>query len=75
MNITTVIIGVAAILFGIYTLYLRIKSPEKLGKLNAMKDKFGNGIGNAIHLIAYSLIPLAVGAVFIFSGLKGASLF
>ena len=35
MNITTVIIGVAAILFGIYTLYLRIQSPEKLGKLNA----------------------------------------
>ncbi len=75
MNITTVIIGVAAILFGIYTLYLRIKSPEKLGKLNAMKDKFGNGIGTAIHLIAYSLIPLAVGAIFIFAGLKGASLF
>jgi hypothetical protein len=75
MNITTVIIGVAAILFGIYTLYLRIKSPEKLGKLNAMKDKFGNGIGNAIHFIAYSLIPLAAGAIFIFAGLKGASLF
>ncbi len=30
MDITTGIIGVAAILVGIYTLYLRARAPEKL---------------------------------------------
>jgi hypothetical protein len=75
MNITTVIIGVAAILFGLYTAFLRAKQPGKLGKLEAMKKKFGATAGNLVHLIAYTVLPLVVGAVFIFSGIQGVALF
>lgn len=75
MNITTVFIGVAAILFGLYTAFLRAKQPEKLGKLQAMKERFGATAGNLIHLVAYTLVPLVAGAVFVFYGLQGVALF
>ncbi len=75
MNTTTVFIGGAAILFGLYTAFLRAKQPEKLGKLEAMKKQFGAAAGNFVHLIAYTIMPLIVGAVFIFSGFQGVALF
>ena len=61
-------------LCGIYTIYSREKYPHKLGKLQAMKDKFGNGAGTLIHTIAYSLIPIGAGAALIWSGHKGISI-
>jgi hypothetical protein len=75
MNYTTLTIGLFALLFGICTLLLRVKSPGKFRKLNAMKEKYGDSIGVTIHTISYTVIPIIVGILFIVMGLKGRPLF
>jgi hypothetical protein len=54
------------------TLFLRVKNPEKFGKLNAMKEKYGEKTGAAIHAISYTVIPIIAGILFIIIGLAGA---
>lgn len=75
MDIVTVLIGVAALAFGLFTIYARLKNPSMLGKLVAMKQKFGNSTGNLVHLLAYTVVPLVAGAIFLFSGLAGHAIF
>lgn len=75
MNTTTIVIGTAVFMFGVYTFVMRIVRPEKLGRLASLKELFGDRIGDRIHLGAYAGIPLIAGAVFLFAGFKGISLF
>jgi hypothetical protein len=55
------LLGVAAVGFGLYTLYLRSTAPEKLGKLEAMKEQWGEQNGALVHLAAYTVVPILVG--------------
>ena len=75
MNTTTMIVGAAVFAFGLYTTILRQTRPQKLSKLQALKDLFGEKTGNTIHLLAYSVLPLVAGAIFLFAGSRGISLF
>jgi len=70
MNFSTVCIGALICLYSIYTLIMHIKSPEKFGKLKAMKEKLGDTMGNIIHIIAYAVLPFVFGVIVIFSGLN-----
>lgn len=49
--------------FGIPTLVLRLRAPHKLGKLEAIKRRFGKRAGSAIHVTAYKTVPIAAWAV------------
>ncbi|HMQ11501.1 MAG TPA: hypothetical protein PKC21_10120 [Oligoflexia bacterium] len=60
---TQVIFGLTAIVFGCLTLFLRLKKPEKLGKLKAMQLFWGKRNGNIIHFISYTIVPMVFGAV------------
>ncbi|HEY0847109.1 MAG TPA: hypothetical protein VGE12_17200 [Noviherbaspirillum sp.] len=75
MNTTTLVIGTAVFMFGVYTAFMRHLRPQKLGRLSALKDLFGDTTGDRIHLIAYAGIPLVSGVIFLFAGIKGVSLF
>jgi hypothetical protein len=75
MNYTTLAIGLFALLFGSYTLFIRAKNPEKFGKLNVMKEKYGEKTGVTIHTISYTVIPIIAGILFIIIGLKGGAIF
>jgi hypothetical protein len=75
MDTTTVLIGVAALGYGVFTIYARLKKPSLLNKLEPMKEKLGNSAGNFIHIIAYTIVPIVAGCVFINSGLAGRSIF
>ena len=75
MNIPTVAIGIAALLFGIYTIYVRSTNPDKFGKLKAMKENFGEKRGALIHLVFYSIIPIIFGIIMLFAGFMGVSFF
>ena len=75
MNSFTLGLGVMAVLYGAYTFYVRASKPEKFGKLTAMQEKLGKKTGYIIHLIAYSIVPLVFGAIMIFAGKNGYSLF
>jgi hypothetical protein len=73
MDPITVALGVGATGFAAYTTYLRFSSPEKLGKLGPMRERFGASLGTAIHVVAYSLAPAVVGVVLVLAGLRGVS--
>ena len=75
MNIIIIIFGVLCICYGIYTAILRVKSPEKFGKLEAMKKRFGNKTGLIIHIIFYTFIPISGGIIFIITGFFGKTFF
>jgi len=70
-NWLSVIFGVAAILFGVYTLLLRNKSPEKLGKLGPMKKFYGEKKGQIIHIITYTVAPIVFGIIMLVKGILG----
>ncbi len=69
MGVNTVI-GIFAIVFGVYTLSIRATNPSKFGKLQAMKERFGDSAGNAIHIVAYSVLPILFGIVILVRGLQ-----
>jgi hypothetical protein len=75
MNWITISMGVFVLAVGLYFTYLRFANPKKLGKLEPMKQKFGATAGTVIHIIAYSVLPIATGVVFIVAGIRGASFF
>lgn len=75
MDPLTMAFGIGAAGFGSYTTYLRFSKPQKLGKLEAMREKFGTGSGTAIHTVAYSLAPIVVGLILIVAGSYGHKLF
>ncbi len=64
-------IGMAAISFGICTAFVRKKSPRSFGKLEPMKQKFGERTGTAIHVFGYTVVPIVFGVVYIIKGLFG----
>jgi hypothetical protein len=70
MNYVTIGMGTVAVLYGILTMILRIKSPEKFGKLEAMKKRFGSTMGLVIHIFAYSVLPILFGLFSIFVGMN-----
>ena len=74
MDVLTVVVGGAASLYGLYTIYLRSQRPDKLGKLKAMKERWGERTGWLVHCVAYSAIPLAFGVVALVLGLQGQSI-
>lgn len=75
MNPVTIGIGVVAIAFGVYTAWARAAKPAQFKKLEAMKKAWGDKAGGAVHFIAYTALPIVVGAVFVIMGLYGGSLF
>jgi hypothetical protein len=75
MNILTIVLGILCIGYGIYTAIMRAKAPEKFGKLEAMKKKFGDKAGQIVHIVSYTIVPILVGVAFFVSGLFGLSLF
>jgi hypothetical protein len=75
MNIPTIIIGVVALLIGISTTYLRTTKSDKLVKLKAIQEKFGEQRGALIHLVFYSIIPIIFGIIMVLTGMRGVSFF
>lgn len=75
MNTITMVVGAAAFSFGLYNVIMRRTGPQKLSRLQAMKDLFGEKTGDLVHLLAYAVTPLVAGAVFLFAGSRGVSLF
>ena len=73
---TPIVIGVLAILFGLFTGVARFVAPNSaiFSKLEPMKERFGPTAGTAVHVVAYTLMPLVFGVLQILAGLaEGAA--
>jgi hypothetical protein len=75
MHLPTVIVGSLALLFGLVSAVLRFTHPHVFKKKEPMQHKYGPAAGNSVHVAAYTLLPIIAGAVFIYSGLRGISIF
>jgi hypothetical protein len=64
------VIGVLAILYGMYCYIQRKRAPEKIEKLQSMIERNGEKMGNAIHLFGYTIMPIIAGLLLIFSGFR-----
>ena len=73
---TSIVIGVLAILFGLFTGVARFVAPDSgvFSKQEAMKERFGSTVGTAIHVLAYTVLPMIFGVLQILRGLaEGAA--
>lgn len=70
------IIGILALLYGLYTIYLRVRKDSKAwGKLERMKEVYGEKAGSAIHIISYTIVPIAIGIIGIAAYCLGIKVF
>jgi hypothetical protein len=74
--VAELIIGILALLYGLYTIYLRVRKDSKAwGKLEKMKEVYGEKAGTVIHIISYTIVPIAVGIVGIVAYCLGIKVF
>ncbi len=67
MDYTNLALGIFALGFGLITLIMRFTGKTQgLGKLEKMKQSYGEKKGNLIHFSAYTLVPIVVGIVFLY---------
>jgi hypothetical protein len=57
------ILGVLAIVYGLYSYYQRKVAPEKIEKLQSMIERNGEKMANNIHLIGYTILPIFAGVL------------
>jgi hypothetical protein len=75
VNIYSLMLGVAAVVFGAYTAWARKAKPEQFRKLEPMKRLYGERAGVIVHTIGYTVVPIVYGLLMIIQGLQGKSIF
>jgi hypothetical protein len=61
------ILGVLAIVYGLYSFIQRKGAPEKIEKLQTMIERNGEKMGHAIHLFGYTILPIVAGLLLLFA--------
>ena len=74
MQYTTLALGSAIIIFGLYTALMSIKSPDELIRLKYMKAKLGIKAGTIIHFVAYAIVPVIFGYFILRAGIDGITI-
>ena len=69
------VLGILASVYGIFSCIMRFVKPSIFKKLEPMKERWGEKVGNAIHFFSYIIVPIAVGGLFIIAGINGISVF
>ena len=65
------IIGVLAIVYGLYSYIQRKTAPEKIEKLQTMIERNGEKMGHSIHMFGYTILPIIAGLLLLFSHFRG----
>ena len=70
------IISILFIVYGLFTIYLRIfKNNKWLGKIDRMKEAYGDKFGTFLHIISYTVLPIVLGVVGIVCHFLGIEIF
>jgi hypothetical protein len=65
------IIGVLAIVYGLYSFIQRKVAPEKIEKLQTMIERNGEKMAHSIHLFGYSILPIVSGLLLLYAHFRG----
>jgi len=61
------IIGVLAIVYGLYCFVRRKVAPQNIDKLQSMIERNGEKMGHTIHLFGYTILPIVAGLLLLFA--------
>ncbi len=61
------VLGVLAIVYGIYSYIQRKTAPEKIEKLQTMIERNGEKMGHSIHLVGYTIMPIIAGLMLLYA--------
>ena len=64
------IVGVLAIVYGLYSYYQRKTAPENIAKLQESIERNGEKMANTIHLIGYTIMPIIAGLMLLFAAYR-----
>ncbi len=68
MNISlNFIIGVLAIIYGLYCFVQRKVAPQNIKKLQSMIERNGEKMGHSIHLFGYTILPIVAGMLLLYA--------
>ena len=65
------ILGVLAIVYGLYSYYQRKTAPERIEKLQSMIERNGEKMAHSIHLFGYTILPIVSGLLLLFAAYRG----
>jgi len=65
------IVGVLAILYGLYSFYKRKTAPEDIEKLQIMIERNGEKMAHSIHLFGYTILPIVAGLLLLHAHFRG----
>mgnify|MGYP001816429881 CR=1 FL=1 len=65
------IVGVLAIVYGLYSFIQRKVAPEKIVKLQTMIERTGEKMGHSIHLFGYTILPIVAGRLLLYAPVRG----
>ena len=65
------IIGVLAIVYGLYSFVQRKVAPENIVKLQTMIERNGEKMGHSIHLFGYTILPIVAGLLLLYAHFRG----
>ncbi len=65
------IVGVLAIVYGVYSFIQRKVAPEKIVKLQTMIERNGEKMGHSIHLFGYTILPIVAGLLLLYAHYRG----
>ena len=61
MQNLNLILGVLAIVYGLYSYYQRKTAPENIKKLQENIERNGEKMAHQIHLFGYTILPIVAG--------------
>ncbi len=64
------IVGVLAIVYGLYSYYQRKTAPENIAKLQESIERNGEKMANSIHLVGYTIMPIIAGLMLLFAAYR-----
>jgi len=72
MNISmNFILGVLAIVYGLYSFIQRKVAPGDIKKLQSMIERNGEKMAHSIHLFGYTILPIVAGLLLLSAHFRG----
>ena len=65
------ILGVLAIVYGLYCFIQRKTAPEKIEKLQLLIERNGEKMGHSIYMFGYTILPIVAGLLLLFAHYRG----
>jgi len=65
------IVGVLAIVYGLYSYIQRKTAPEKIEKLQLLIERNGEKMAHSIHLFGYTILPIVAGLLLLYAHFRG----